>query len=114
MEFRQVKGDGAWLTPQHVDSLGIHVSFNGDPAWRREVFDALPALERALAPFGARAHWGKLAPVTASAPRLEELYGERLLHFRALCDAHDPTGKFRNAHIREMLFAGRPPVRARL
>ena len=25
MEFRQVKGDGAWLSPQPVDSLGIHV-----------------------------------------------------------------------------------------
>ena len=48
MEFRQVKGDGAWLSPQPVDSLGIHISFNGDPERRAEVMRALAArvLER--------------------------------------------------------------------
>lgn len=105
MEFRQVKGDGAWLSPQQVDSLGIHVSFNGDPAWRPEVLRALPDLERALQPFDARFHWGKLAPVTSAPERVAELYGERLRRFRALCDAHDPAGKFRNAHVKEMLFS---------
>ena len=139
MEFRQVKGDGAWLSPQPVDSLGIHVryysntydcftaeillyhsllatchlpiatrnlqvSFNGDPAMRAEVLRALPALEEALEPFRPRHHWGKCAQLTASPVWVASFYGERLRRFRALCDVHDPTGKFRNLHVNEMLF----------
>jgi xylitol oxidase len=107
IEIRQVKGDGAWLSPHPVDSLGIHVSFNGLPSWWPEVHRALPALERALQPFSARAHWGKLAPATFEPERLEELYQKGLPRFRALCVAHDPTGKFRNAHVQHMLFPGR-------
>jgi len=105
MEFRQVKADRAWLSPQAMDSLGIHVSFNGDPARRAEVLEALPVLEHALEPFGARAHWGKLAPVTFRPSRLQQLYGDGLEKFQALCKVHDPAGKFRNHHIDSMLFA---------
>ena len=73
---------------------------------------ALPALEAVLARFGARAHWGKLAPATFG--RAEALYGERLRRFRALCDEHDPHGKFRNAFVSQTLFAAEAPARARL
>jgi alditol oxidase len=105
MEFRQVKGDGAWLSPQPVDSLGIHISFNADPAYRDQVLrEALPALEEALAPFGARAHWGKLGADTFDLAQVEALYGERLKRFRALAQRHDPSGKFRNAHLRRTVF----------
>ena len=105
MEFRQVKGDGAWLSPQPVDSLGIHISFNADPEYRDQVLrDALPALEQALAPFGARAHWGKLGAATFAPAEVEALYGERLHRFRALAEKHDPGGKFRNAHLRCTIF----------
>mmetsp|Transcript_116802 Transcript_116802/g.342001 ORF Transcript_116802/g.342001 Transcript_116802/m.342001 type:complete len:493 (+) Transcript_116802:43-1521(+) len=104
MEFRQVKADGGWLSPHPVDSLGIHVSFNGDPAWLADVLRALPTLERALEPFGARAHWGKLAPRTTAPSRVEELYAGKVQRFRALCRVHDPAGKFLNAHVRQMLF----------
>lgn len=105
MEFRQVKGDGAWLSPQPVDSLGIHISFNADSAYRdRVVNQALPALEAALEPFGARAHWGKLGRKSFSPDRVEALYGERLRQFRKLAEEHDPDGKFRNVHLRTMLF----------
>ena len=104
MEFRQVKGDGAWLSPQPVDSLGIHVSFNGDPAVRSDVMAALPVLERALEPFGARAHWGKLGARSVAPARLAELYGDKLGRFRSLCDQHDPTGKFRNTYVRRLLW----------
>ena len=105
MEFRQVKGDCAWLSPQPVDSLGIHISFNADAAQRDAVLgEALPAIEAALAPFGARAHWGKLGLQTFAPARLEELYGENLEKFRALALTHDPAGKFLNSHTRRMLF----------
>lgn len=104
MEFRQVKGDNAWLSPQAVDSLGIHVSFNGDPARWADALQALPALECALKPFRARAHWGKLAPLTSTPSRLDELYGQNLQKFRSLCEVHDPAGKFRNTYVQTMLF----------
>lgn len=105
MEFRQVKGDKAWLSPQSVDSLGIHVSFNGDPARKAEVLQVMPSLELALKPFCARAHWGKLATLTCAPSRIDELFGARVQQFRALCKEHDPTGKFRNSYIRQMLFS---------
>ena len=105
MEFRQIKGaDGAWLSPTPTDSLGIHISFNGEPAVRGQVLGGLARLEQALEPFGARAHWGKLAPLTTASARTEELYAEGLERFRELAFMHDPQGKFRNAHIERMLF----------
>ena len=118
MEFRQIKGgDGAWLSPHPVDSLGIHISFNGDPTYRKDIYEIhVPELERALERFGCRAHWAKLAPRTFEAATIEKLYGSteadtnnassNLERFRALCTEHDPTGKFRNAHINQMLFGG--------
>jgi xylitol oxidase len=104
MEFRQIKGgDGAWLSPHPVDSLGIHVSFNGNPTYRADILETyVPCLEAVLEPFSVRAHWGKLAPMSFS--RVEEVYGEGLQRFRDLCELHDPTGKFRNAHVNRMLF----------
>lgn len=107
MEFRQVRGDGAWMSPQPVDSLGIHISFNGDPVLRTKVLHAVRDLEDALESFGATAHWAKLAPKTHTAARVEERYGEKLQRFRALCDAHDPRGKFRNVHVDRTLFGDR-------
>uniref|UniRef100_A0A7S0AWW3 FAD-binding PCMH-type domain-containing protein n=1 Tax=Pyrodinium bahamense TaxID=73915 RepID=A0A7S0AWW3_9DINO len=105
VEFRQIKGDGAWLSPHPVDSLGLHISFDGRPECWPDVLRAVPLLERALRHFGARAHWGKLAPETFAAPgHVEQLYGEGLRKFRALCHEHDPEGKFRNAHVQRMLF----------
>jgi xylitol oxidase len=108
MEFRQVKGgDGAWLSPHSVDSLGLHTSFNGDPAYRADIYEKyVPALEKALEPFGVRAHWGKLAPRSFAPGRINELYQENnnIQRFRDLCAVHDPEGKFRNAHVNQMLF----------
>jgi xylitol oxidase len=106
MEFRQIQGgDGAWLSPHPVDSLGIHISFNGDPTYRANIYETcVPALEKVLEPFQARAHWGKLAPLTFVHSRVEELYGGKLQRFRELCRLQDPTGKFCNTHVRRMLF----------
>ena len=94
-----MKGDGAWLSPHPVDSIGIHTSFNADPALLEEAKDAVAAIEAALRPFGVRAHWGKLS--SAAAHRIEP---SKLERFRALCDAHDPEGVFRNEHVRRVLW----------
>ena len=98
-EFRCVKGDGAWLSPHPVDSLGVHTSFNADPALLEEAKDAVAAIEAALQKFGVRAHWGKL-----SSPAAHRIETSKLERFRALCDAHDPEGVFRNEHVRRVLW----------
>ena len=100
-EFRCVKGDDSWISPHPVDSLGVHTSFNADPALLDEAKDAVAAIETALRKLGVRAHWGKLS--SAAAHRIET---SKLERFRALCDAHDPEGVFRNEHVRRVLFGG--------
>ena len=109
IELRQVKGDGAWLSPQPSDALGIHVSFNGEPHRRVEVRAAVASLEAALEPFGARAHWGKLGARAFEPDRVEALYADRLRRFRELCAEHDPHGKFQNEHVKAMLFSAAQP-----
>jgi xylitol oxidase len=106
MEFRQVKGgDGAWLSPHPVDSLGIHFSFKNRCADRKMVQEEMvPAVEKALEPFGLRAHWGKLGKISYEPDRLEDVYGEGLEAFRELCAKHDAAGKFRNSHVSRILF----------
>ena len=98
-EFRCVKGDGSWISPHPVDSLGVHTSFNADPALLEEAKDAVAAIEAALRPFGVRAHFGKLS--SAAAHRIE---ADKLERFKSLCDAHDPEGVFRNEHVRRVLW----------
>lgn len=107
VEFRQVRGDGSWLSPQPHDSLGIHISFNGDPARRQEALQAIAEIEKTLEPFGARAHWGKLATISCTPLKIAELYSGKLEKFRDLCEVHDPTGKFRNTHVSSMLFTSK-------
>ena len=53
-EFRCVKGDGSWISPHPADSLGVHMSFNADPALLGGK-DAVAAIEAALRP-SASAH----------------------------------------------------------
>jgi alditol oxidase len=90
-EIRTVAADRLWMSPQYArESLGIHFT------WRREqdaVERVLREIERALGPFDARPHWGKLFLMGASelAPRYE-----RSDDFQALLARLDPRGAFRN------------------
>ena len=67
-EIRTVAADQLWMSPQYgQDTIGIHFT------WKREqdaVERALMDVEGALAPFGARPHWGKvfLADAASIAP----------------------------------------------
>ena len=119
MEFRQVKaGDGAWLSPHHEDMnepdtdafLGVHISFNGDPALRTTIQnECLPVIEKALQPFGARPHWGKLATSDLYCfSRIQKLYGKEAIEkFQALCQKHDQKGKFRTDFLKQCLFGSK-------
>ncbi len=59
-------------------------------------------IERALAPYNARPHWGKLFTVTPAT--LRSIY-PRLPEFVALAKRYDSQGKFRNAFLNEHIFS---------
>jgi len=79
-------------------SVTIH--FTLKPDWPA-VSQLLPVIERELAPFHARPHWGKL--FTVSPERLKASY-EKLPDFIELSKKYDPHGKFRNDFLNKNIF----------
>jgi alditol oxidase len=99
-ELRAVAADTLWLSTAYArDSLAIHFTWKNLPD---AVWALLPDIEAALAPFGARPHWGKVNRVAASV--YPEQYA-RLSQFRALAEHWDPGHKFRNAALDRTVFA---------
>lgn len=98
-EIRTIAADDLWMSPCYKQaSVAIHFTWKRDwPA----VKALLPEIERQLAPFTARPHWGKL--FTMPRALLQPLY-EKLPAFRQLLLAHDPGGKFRNAFLDHHIF----------
>ena len=62
----------------------------------------LPVIERELAPFDVRPHWGKL--FTIREEKLRSSY-QKLPDFIELCRRYDPKGKFRNRFLNRNIFA---------
>ena len=62
----------------------------------------LPIIERELAPYNPRPHWGKL--FTLAPKELQSRY-EKLPDFLALAKQFDPDGKFRNDFLNTNIFA---------
>ena len=92
-EFRVVAGDDIWLSPMHAGacaSISMHQYAKMPYA---EVFAAIEPIFRA---HGGRPHWAKRHTLTRA--DVDVLYpnAER---FRAVRAAHDPHGKFLNAHL---------------
>ena len=86
-ELRTIAADDLWMSPQRGRaSLGIHFTWRRDPAG---VAAALAHVEAALAPLGARPHWGKVFAARPPRP-------DRADDFLALAAALDPRGAFRN------------------
>ncbi|WP_454808972.1 D-arabinono-1,4-lactone oxidase [Paenarthrobacter nitroguajacolicus] len=97
-EIRTVAADEFWLSPFYQQqSVALHFTWKPLQA---EVEAVLPELEEALRPFGARPHWGKL--FTPSQYDFASLY-PRFEDFRALVQAYDPSGKFRNELLDSVL-----------
>lgn len=96
-ELRTVAADSLWLSGAYGrDTLAIHFTWRNSPA---AVAALTPRIERALAPFDARPHWGKVNSMTADAvaavtPRL----ADARLQFEAL----DPAGRFANGYLRRL------------
>jgi len=98
-EIRTIAADEIPMSPFYKKTcMAIHFT------WKQEieaVMSLLPEVEKALEPFGARPHWGKV--FTLQPIELQSRI-EKLIDFKALMLKHDPEGKFRNAFIDTYLF----------
>ncbi|MFD5072872.1 D-arabinono-1,4-lactone oxidase [Streptomyces sp. NPDC058369] len=93
-EIRTVAADDLWLSPAHGrDSVAFHFTWVPDAA---AVAPVVAGIEEALAPFGARPHWGK---VFSTAPEVLRTLYPRYADFEALVLRYDPEGTFRNPFL---------------
>lgn len=96
IEFRWVRGDGAWISPFHGRdscSIALHAAAG-------EAYDYIVQIgARICQAHGGRPHWGKMHPLTAAT--LAPLY-PRWREFLALRKAFDPQGRMLNAHLRSL------------
>jgi alditol oxidase len=96
-EFRAVAADRLWMSPQYRrDTLSLHFTWSPDAD---AVDKAVRHVEAALAPYDPRPHWGKVfAP---------DFVGKRypmLDRFKALRERLDPTGKFLNPWLSQVVL----------
>jgi alditol oxidase len=98
-EIRSIAADNYWMSPCYQQpSIAIHFT------WKQEweaVKKILPLVEKELAPFNAKPHWGKL--FTMSPAHLAPLY-KKLPAFRSMLKEYDPAGKFRNAFLNKYIY----------
>jgi alditol oxidase len=100
-EIRAIAADNLWMSPCYEQPcVTIHFTWKQDwPA----VSKLLPVIERELAPFNARPHWGKL--FTTKPAVLKSIY-KKLPDFIQLSEKYDPKGKFRNQFLNLNIFSG--------
>lgn len=98
-EIRTIDADDLWMSPCYKQqSVTIHFTWKQDwPAVKK----LLPIIEKELAPFNAKPHWGKLFTIPYS--KLQMLY-KKMNHFRELAASMDPKGKFRNDFLNRNVF----------
>jgi xylitol oxidase len=106
-EIRTVAADRLWMSTSYGwDSVALHFTWRQQP---QAVAELLVVLERVLAPFGARPHWGKVfaAGAASIAPRYE-----RHADFLALAGRLDARGAFRNRWLQRSVLGatGEPPT----
>jgi xylitol oxidase len=98
-EIRTVAADTLWMSPEYgQDTVGIHFTWQLEQA---AVERALAEVERALAPFDARPHWGKLF---LGPPKGVGRSYERFDDFASLLERIDPAGVFRNEWLERQVF----------
>jgi len=98
-EIRTIAADHLWMSPCYEqDCVTIH--FTWKPDWP-SVSKLLPVIEKELAPFDPRPHWGKL--FTISPAELKRIY-RKMPEFVDLSKRYDPQGKFRNEYLNKNIF----------
>ncbi|MGB7844470.1 MAG: D-arabinono-1,4-lactone oxidase [Candidatus Acidiferrum sp.] len=100
-EIRTIAADNLWMSPCYEQPcVTIHFTWKQDwPAVKK----LLPIIEKELAVFQARPHWGKL--FTISPTELKLIY-KKLPDFIELSKKYDPQGKFRNEFLNTNIFGG--------
>jgi xylitol oxidase len=98
-EIRSVAADDLWMSPFYKKTC-VAFHFTWKQEWN-EVQQLLPLIEKALAPYRAIPHWGKLFSMR---PAVLQGRFERLNDFKDLMVNQDPQGKFRNQYIDSILF----------
>jgi xylitol oxidase len=100
-EIRTVAADRLWLSMNSErPSVAVHFTWKPLP---EEVGLLLTDLERALAPFAARPHWGKV--FRAGSDEIASLY-PRHADFARLAERLDPRGAFRNDWLEAHVLGG--------
>src|ERR1700733_9363274 len=99
-EIRTIAADHLWMSPCHEQEC-VTIHFTWKPDWPA-VSKLLSAIEKELAPFNARPHWGKL--FTTSPATLRSIY-KKMPEFVELSRRYDPQGKFRNEYLNRNIFA---------
>jgi alditol oxidase len=98
-EIRAIAADDLWLSPCYRQPC-VTIHFTWKQNWPA-VRNLLPVIEKELAPFEARPHWGKL--FTTSPRQLKSIY-KKLPEFVALSKKYDTQGKFRNEFLNANIF----------
>ena len=97
-EIRTVAADDLWLSMNYQqDSLALHFTWIADT---EAVLPAVRALEESLADLSPRPHWGKVFTMPTATIRTRY---DRFADFTELAKSYDPTGKFRNAWLDDLL-----------
>jgi len=98
-EIRAIAADNLWMSPCYEQPcVTIHFTWKQDwPAVTR----LLPVIEKELAPFHARPHWGKL--FTTPPSELKSIY-KKLPDFIQVSQTYDPQAKFRNQFLDTNIF----------
>jgi xylitol oxidase len=99
-EIRAIAADDLWMSPCYQQPcVTIHFTWKQD--WP-SVSKLLPIIEKELAPFQARPHWGKLFTIS---PKVLHAIYRKLPEFVALTRKFDPQGKFRNEFLNTIIFS---------
>lgn len=98
-EIRTIAADDLWMSPcRNQQSVAIHFT------WKQEwdaVSKLLPVIEKELAPFNARPHWGKLFTIS---PKVLASHYEKMHDFKKLTAQYDPRGKLHNDFLNTNIF----------
>lgn len=98
-EIRTIDADNLWMSPCYRQA-SVTIHFTWKQEWD-EVIKLLPVIEKELAPFHPKPHWGKI--FTLPAKELDSRY-EKFSDFRKMVAMYDPQGKFRNDFLNRNLF----------
>jgi alditol oxidase len=94
-EIRRVAADRLWMSMSYEeDSVAFHFTWKREPEAVQEI---VIQIEKALTPFEARPHWGKVFHADAAA--IAALY-QRHSDFVRLMERLDPRGAFRNSWLK--------------